>query len=105
MKLEELKVSDQKITRYVTKVLVAKREAELRLEQNSFGERKEANLRKDLLMSGVPEEEVDKRIEEIKRPRNNRKKTHSKTAVGEKRPKFAATEELDTAKRKRVKVT
>ncbi|KAK6045154.1 helicase protein [Cooperia oncophora] len=101
MKLEELKVSDQKITRYVTKVLVAKREAELRLEQNSFGERKEANLRKDLLMSGVPEEE----IEEIKRPRNNRKKTHSKTAVGEKRPKFAATKELDTAKRKRVKVT
>ncbi|KAE9420831.1 hypothetical protein Angca_007195, partial [Angiostrongylus cantonensis] len=57
MKLEELKVSDQKVTRYVTKVLVAKREAELRLEQNNFGEQKEANLRKDLLMSGVPEDE------------------------------------------------
>ncbi|VDP07059.1 unnamed protein product [Heligmosomoides polygyrus] len=58
MKLEELKVSDRKVTQYVTKVLVAKREAELRMEQNNFGERKEANLRKDLLMNGVPEEEV-----------------------------------------------
>lgn len=46
------------MTQYVTKVLVAKREAELRMEQNNFGERKEANLRKDLLMNGVPEEEV-----------------------------------------------
>ncbi|WKX97538.1 hypothetical protein Q1695_013307 [Nippostrongylus brasiliensis] len=69
MKLEALKVSDRKVTQYVTKVLVAKREAELRMEQNNFGERKEANLRKDLLMSGVPEDHVDKRIEELKQLR------------------------------------
>ncbi|VDM52766.1 unnamed protein product [Angiostrongylus costaricensis] len=109
MKLEELKVSDQKVTRYVTKVLVAKREAELRLEQNNFGEQKEANLRKDLLMSGVPEDEVsvlvpfldldvvtilrfqvDKRIEDMKQPRRKRKNMKSvdrKTAIGGERIK------------------
>ncbi|PIO74440.1 helicase protein [Teladorsagia circumcincta] len=102
MKLEELKVSDHKVTRYVTKVLVAKREAELRLEQNNFGERKEANLRKDLLMSGVPEEEVDKRIEEIRQPRNNAKKKHSKAGAGGKRPKVMGRKNVETTKRKRI---
>ncbi|XGW08727.1 hypothetical protein V3C99_011218 [Haemonchus contortus] len=102
MKLEELKVSDHKVTRYVTKVLVAKREAELRLEQNNFGERKEANLRKDLLMSGVPEEEVDKRIEEIKHPRNNMKRAHRKGNIGKKRPKIMRKEKLAPEKRKRI---
>nr|CDJ96231.1 DNA RNA helicase domain containing protein [Haemonchus contortus] len=102
MKLEELKVSDHKVTRYVTKVLVAKREAELRLEQNNFGERKEANLRKDLLMSGVPEEEVDKRIEEIKHPRNNMKRAHHKGNIGKKSPKILRQENLAPEKRKRI---
>ncbi|KAK6736415.1 hypothetical protein RB195_019226 [Necator americanus] len=74
VKLKELQVSDRKVTRYVTKVLVAKREAELRLQQNNFGERKESNLRKDLLMNGIPECEVDKRIEEMKRQRRRTKR-------------------------------
>ncbi|KAK6013086.1 helicase protein, partial [Ostertagia ostertagi] len=95
MKLEELKVSDQKVTRYVTKVLVAKREAELRLEQNNFGERKEANLRKDLLR-------VDKWIEEIRQPRNNAKKAHSKAGAGGKRPKIVGSKNSDTTKRKKI---
>ncbi|EPB67687.1 DEAD/DEAH box helicase [Ancylostoma ceylanicum] len=82
MKLKELKVSDRKVTRYVTKVLVAKREAELRLQQSNFGERKESNLRKDLLMSGIPEDEVDKRIEQIKNPRRKTIKKSSKEDLG-----------------------
>ncbi|CAJ0606185.1 unnamed protein product [Cylicocyclus nassatus] len=89
MKLEELKVSDRKVTQYVTKVIVAKREAELRMQQNHFGERKESNLRKDLLMSGVPENEVDKRLEEIRNPRK-KKKTKS------------VKNDPDTVKRKKV---
>ncbi|KIH54320.1 DEAD/DEAH box helicase [Ancylostoma duodenale] len=92
MKLKELKVSDRKVTRYVTKVLVAKREAELRLQQSNFGERKESNLRKDLLMSGIPEDEVDKRVEDIRNPRRKTIKKSSK-------------EDLGVAKRKRMKTS
>lgn len=70
------------MTRYVTKVLVAKREAELRLQQKNFGERKESNLRKDLLMSGIPEDVVDKRIEDMKHPRRKNSKKSSKEDLG-----------------------
>ncbi|KJH43371.1 DEAD/DEAH box helicase [Dictyocaulus viviparus] len=83
LKLKEMKVSDQKVSRYVTKVLVAKREAELRLEQSNFGEQKEKNLRKNLLMSGILEDEVDKYIENMKQSSRKRKNVNSKTPYKE----------------------
>ncbi|VDK29662.1 unnamed protein product, partial [Anisakis simplex] len=45
-KLDKLNVSDKKVTQYVTQVLVTKREAEIKLDQQNFGERKEINKRK-----------------------------------------------------------
>lgn len=47
-------------------MLVAKKEAELKLDNQKFGERKEINRRKELLMSGMSEEEVDRHLESIK---------------------------------------
>ncbi|CAP24509.1 Protein CBG03667 [Caenorhabditis briggsae] len=73
-KLDELKVSAKHVTKYVTQVLVAKKEAELKLENQKFGERKEINRRKEMLMKGMNEEDVDRHLDEMK----NRRVTSSK---------------------------
>ncbi|CAD6190224.1 unnamed protein product [Caenorhabditis auriculariae] len=96
-KLEELKVNDKHVTKYVTKVLVAKREAELKLEQQKFGERKETNKRKDLLMSGMTEEEVDKYMDEMK----NRRLTNSKRKIDALKGKIDKVEEREAKKPKK----
>ncbi|VDL70682.1 unnamed protein product [Nippostrongylus brasiliensis] len=89
------------------KLEALKREAELRMEQNNFGERKEANLRKDLLMSGVPEDQVDKRIEELKQPRkakNTKRPRSLNESNGKEQPasKFIR-KDADAVKRKMKK--
>lgn len=48
------------MSKEVTQVLVSKREAEIRLEEEGFGERKETNIRKQLLLQGMNEKAVDK---------------------------------------------
>ncbi|KAF1764665.1 hypothetical protein GCK72_004614 [Caenorhabditis remanei] len=68
-KLEELKVNAKHVTKYVTQVLVAKKEAELKLENQKFGEKKEINKRKELLMSGMSEDDVDRHLENMKTKR------------------------------------
>ncbi|PIC43797.1 hypothetical protein B9Z55_004401 [Caenorhabditis nigoni] len=68
------RVSAKHVTKYVTQVLVAKKEAELKLENQKFGERKEINRRKEMLMKGMSEEDVDRHLDEIK----NRRVTNSK---------------------------
>lgn len=69
-KLEELKVNHKKVTQYVTQVLVTKREAEIKLNRQNFGERKEINKRKEMLMAGLDPDEVDAML---KRERDKRK--------------------------------
>ena len=48
------------VTQYVTQVLVTKREAEIKLDQQNFGERKAINKRKELLLAGVDPDEMEK---------------------------------------------
>uniref|UniRef100_A0A8R1ERB2 Uncharacterized protein n=1 Tax=Caenorhabditis japonica TaxID=281687 RepID=A0A8R1ERB2_CAEJA len=59
-------VNAKHVTKYVTQVLVAKKEAELKLDNQNFGERNEINRRKDLMMSGMSEKEADRHIESLK---------------------------------------
>ncbi|CAI5442655.1 unnamed protein product [Caenorhabditis angaria] len=73
-KLEELKVSAKHVTKYVTKVIVAKKEAELKLDNQKFGEKREINKRKELLLSGMTEEEADKHMQNMKTKRINESK-------------------------------
>ncbi|VDM39790.1 unnamed protein product [Toxocara canis] len=63
-KLDKLNVSDKKVTQYVTQVLVTKREAEIKLEQQNFGERKEINRRKAMLLEGLDPDEVEAKLKE-----------------------------------------
>lgn len=46
----------------MTQVLVTKREAEIKLDQQNFGERKEINKRKEMLIAGLDPDEVDKTL-------------------------------------------
>uniref|UniRef100_A0A915ALZ2 RNA helicase n=1 Tax=Parascaris univalens TaxID=6257 RepID=A0A915ALZ2_PARUN len=59
-KLDRLNVPDKKVTQHVTQVLVTKREAEVKLDQQNFGERKRINKRKAML----DPEEVDEKLRE-----------------------------------------
>ncbi|PAV61939.1 hypothetical protein WR25_19048 isoform A [Diploscapter pachys] len=64
--LQELKVNEKNVTKYVSQVLVSKREAELKLEQQNFNEKKETNKRKELILAGLSEKEADKYLEKIR---------------------------------------
>lgn len=59
-KLEKLPVSHKKVTTYVTDVLLLKREAEIKLERQKFGEQRETYKRKDLAMKGYSQEDIEK---------------------------------------------
>ncbi|EFP02249.1 hypothetical protein CRE_25007 [Caenorhabditis remanei] len=67
--LYAFQVNAKHVTKYVTQVLVAKKEAELKLENQKFGEKKEINKRKELLMSGMSEDDVDRHLENMKTKR------------------------------------
>jgi ATP-dependent RNA helicase DDX49/DBP8 len=56
--LVELKVDDKRVAEHVTEVLVAKRESEIRLDREHFGEKREINKRKQMLLEGLSEQEV-----------------------------------------------
>lgn len=76
-KLQKLNVSHKKVTAYVTDVLMLKREAEIKLEREKFGEKKQINKRKDMLMSGLSPEEVEKAMRAAKdRKRKKEKQTN-----------------------------
>lgn len=51
-------MNEKNVTKYVSQVLVSKREAELKLEQQNFNEKKETNKRKELILAGLSEKEV-----------------------------------------------
>ncbi|GMT14815.1 hypothetical protein PFISCL1PPCAC_6112, partial [Pristionchus fissidentatus] len=71
-KIDQLNVSENKVAKEVTQVLVSKREAELRLEEEGFGEKKETNMRKHLLLQGMEEEQVDRIMDDRKARRNGK---------------------------------
>lgn len=50
------------MTQYVTQVLVTKREAEIKLDKQNFGEKKAINKRKELILCGLDPDEVEKEI-------------------------------------------
>uniref|UniRef100_A0A183EWH5 Helicase C-terminal domain-containing protein n=1 Tax=Gongylonema pulchrum TaxID=637853 RepID=A0A183EWH5_9BILA len=75
-KLGKLPVSDKKVSQYVTQVLVTKREAEIKLDRQNFGERKAINKRKEMLMAGIDPDEVEKamKAQQEKRKQLGKKK-------------------------------
>ncbi|EGT58821.1 hypothetical protein CAEBREN_15104 [Caenorhabditis brenneri] len=101
-KLEELKVNAKHVTKYVTQVLVAKREAELKLDNQKFGEKKEINRRKELLMSGMSEEDVDRHMENMKTRRVTTSKRKLDKISGQLEKRKAKAEILKSSKKPKV---
>lgn len=57
------------MTLYAGRVLATKREAEIKMERQNFGERKEIYKRKEMKLAGLTDEEVTKAIKRMKERR------------------------------------
>ncbi|PSN37672.1 putative ATP-dependent RNA helicase DDX49 [Blattella germanica] len=78
-KLKEHKVEDKAVVKILTQVSVTKREAEIKLEETNFYEKKLINKRKNLILEGKDPDEVEK---EEQKEKHKRKKRRRKAKVG-----------------------
>ncbi|XP_076394554.1 putative ATP-dependent RNA helicase Dbp45A [Megachile rotundata] len=74
-KLTEYKVNDTEIIKILTQISVAKREAEMKLDETDFYEKKRINKRKKLILEGKDPDEIEEIIERKKRYKSKRKDT------------------------------
>ncbi|KAL3866580.1 hypothetical protein ACJMK2_043868 [Sinanodonta woodiana] len=66
-KMTEYKTEEKEVLKILTEVAVARREAEIKLDEGDFGERKEINKRKRIILEGKdPEEEEQNKKKRIK---------------------------------------
>lgn len=81
-------ISGKEVAKIFTQVSVTKREAEIRLDDSDFNERKEINKRKKLILEGKdPDEELRKR-EEQRKQKLKQYKARMRKKLKEKRNKF-----------------
>lgn len=66
-KLTEYKIDDKEVVTILTQVSVTKREAEIKLDEANFYEKKMINKRKKLLLEGKDPDEVDLLLEKSKK--------------------------------------
>ncbi|XP_015605481.1 probable ATP-dependent RNA helicase DDX49 [Cephus cinctus] len=78
-KLTEYKVDDKEIVTIFTQISVTKREAEIKLDETDFYERKMINKRKKLIMEGKDPDEEEKEI--LKRRKKCKKPKKTKSAM------------------------
>ncbi|KAI1709950.1 DEAD/DEAH box helicase domain-containing protein [Ditylenchus destructor] len=81
--LEELKVSHKNVTLYAGRVLATKREAEIKMERQNFGERKEIYKRKEMKLAGLTDEEVTKAIKRMKERSHGNGKQRKRDSSGQ----------------------
>lgn len=67
--------SDKEILTIFTQISVAKREAEIRLDETDFEEKKKINKRKKLILEGFDPDEADKILEGKKKKKSKKDKT------------------------------
>ncbi|ELT87384.1 hypothetical protein CAPTEDRAFT_162583 [Capitella teleta] len=74
-KLVEHKVDDDEVAKIVTEVSVARREAQIKLDEQDFGEKKEQNKRMQMVLEGKdPDEVARKKRKQLKEKFKLRKK-------------------------------
>ncbi|XP_015178808.1 PREDICTED: probable ATP-dependent RNA helicase DDX49 [Polistes dominula] len=73
-KLIEYKIDDKEVVTILTQVSVAKREAEIKLDEADFYEKKIINKRKQLILEGKDPDEVDLLLKEHKKRRKLEKR-------------------------------
>ncbi|CAK9825818.1 Probable ATP-dependent RNA helicase DDX49 [Anthophora retusa] len=83
-KLTEYKVNDKEIVTILTQISVSKREAEMKLDETEFYEKKIINKRKKLILEGKDPDEIEEILEK-KKPRKSKRKrselTHDKSKI------------------------
>ncbi|KZC12616.1 PREDICTED: probable ATP-dependent RNA helicase DDX49 [Dufourea novaeangliae] len=72
-KLTEYKVNDKEIVTIFTQVSVAKREAEMKLDETDFYEKRMINKRKKLILEGKDPDEIEEILERKLKKKNRRK--------------------------------
>lgn len=77
-KLTEYKVDDKEIVTILTQISVAKREAEIRLDETDFYEKKMINKRKKLILEGKDPDEIEELLEEQKKKKCKKLKLKEK---------------------------
>ncbi|XP_001606554.1 probable ATP-dependent RNA helicase DDX49 [Nasonia vitripennis] len=78
-KLTEFKVEDKEIVNIFTQISVTKREAEIKLDETDFYEKKMINKRKKLILEGKDPDEVDEILEKKKKKRRKPEKKEIKS--------------------------
>lgn len=73
-KLKEYVVEDKEVMKILTQVSVTRREAEIKLDESNFYERKLINKRKNLILEGKDPDEVEEEEEKLKRKKKVKKK-------------------------------
>jgi len=76
-KLKEYVVEDKEVMKILTQVSVTRREAEIKLDESNFYERKLINKRKDLILDGKDPDEVEEE-QMLKRKKKVKKKAGKK---------------------------
>nr|XP_034171328.1 probable ATP-dependent RNA helicase DDX49 [Osmia lignaria] len=72
-KLTEYKVNDKEIITILTQISVAKREAEMKLDETDFYEKRMINKRKKLILEGKDPDEIEEILEKKKRYKSKKK--------------------------------
>ncbi|XP_053974772.1 probable ATP-dependent RNA helicase DDX49 [Hylaeus volcanicus] len=73
-KLTEYKVNDKEIVTIITQISVAKREAEMKLDETNFYEKKIINKRKKLILEGKDPDEIEEILEKYKSSKSKKQK-------------------------------
>ena len=79
-KLTEYKVNDKEIVTILTQISVAKREAEMTLDEKNFYEKKIINKRKKLILEGKDPDEIDEILERRTSDKSKKKKKVAESA-------------------------
>ncbi|XP_034171328.2 putative ATP-dependent RNA helicase Dbp45A [Osmia lignaria lignaria] len=72
-KLTEYKVNDKEIITILTQISVAKREAEMKLDETDFYEKRMINKRKKLILEGKDPDKIEEILEKKKRYKSKKK--------------------------------
>ena len=76
-----LYISDKEIVNIFTEISVTKREAEIRLDETDFFEKKMINKRKKLILEGMDPEEADEILQKQNKPKKSKKEKSKKQEI------------------------
>jgi ATP-dependent RNA helicase DDX49/DBP8 len=85
--LTELIFTEKEVIKILTQVAVTKREQEINLDEQDFGEKKRINKRKKLIEKGMSPEEADREIEadlEWKRRKGDKSSNSKRSKISKK---------------------